>query len=124
MRSKADRVAEFFRRLAASKPYSSADEAYNGLCETLDGVENELTAIPYNPSRWMYDGRMYPPMQDSRRAIPETSEVIRYVSLGHTTYVATNGALLIVDRVTKEIVFAKQGRDGIGVEKWMEQFRK
>ena len=54
--TKAERVAEFFQRLGAAPLASNFDEAYRQVCDILNGVENEMTSIPFDPreldERW------------------------------------------------------------------------
>ena len=46
--SKELRVQEFLDRLKDAPPASSAKEAYALICDTLNGVEDEFTSIPFN----------------------------------------------------------------------------
>ena len=85
------------------------------LSETLNEVEDELTEIPYNPERWQTDGRLDPPLPDSRRPVPDHPEVTRWRSKGHNTYIRNNGAIEIVTTTGHELVFRAPGADGQGV---------
>ena len=58
--AKAERFAEFLRRLRAAPAASSFTEAFRQLGDILNAVEDELTSIPYDPANWQNDGRMYP----------------------------------------------------------------
>lgn len=108
---KSERLAELFRRLAAAPPASSAAEAKSLLDSTLNSVEDDLTAIPFDRSAWQNDGRMYPPQEDSRRPVPGRPDVARYRSRSHNTYIGANGAIEIALDTT-ETLFKKAGRDG------------
>src|SRR3954465_6987776 len=112
--TKAERLAEFLRRLKALPPVPTAEEAFETVARTLNAVEDELTDIPNNPTAWQSDGRMYPPQIDSRRDIPDFPNVTRYRSRSHNTFIAANGA---VEILTTEgfILLSKPGADGRSV---------
>jgi hypothetical protein len=109
--AKRDRLAEFFRRLAAVPAASTREEAYRQTCDILNAVEDELTGIVFDPANWMTDGRMYPPQPDSIRSVKGRPELKRYVSLGHNTIIGPNGAIEI-RLLDGTIVFQKPGADG------------
>jgi hypothetical protein len=114
MVSKQERLREFFRRLHLIPAAGSEAEALELISVILTGVEDDLTDIPADPSRWMTDGRMYPPQADSRRDVPESERVTRYRSRGHNTFIAENGAIEI-RRLDGGVLFRKAGRDGRNV---------
>ena len=109
--TKAERFAEFLRRLDAAPAASDFDEAYGQLSDILNAVENEMTMIPFDPSNWRNDGRMYPPQMDSLRTVPGQSDARRFRSRSHNTLIAINGAIEIRDRSGRAI-FSKPGADG------------
>jgi hypothetical protein len=96
-------------------PVTSGEEALAVLSTTLNEVEDELAGIPYNPERWQTDGRLYPPLPDSRRPVPGYPDVTRWRSKGHNTYIRENGAIEIATVPKGELVFQAPGRDGRGV---------
>jgi hypothetical protein len=108
---KRERLAEFYRRLLAAPPASTAAEAYRQICDTLNGVEDDLTGIPYDPDSWMTDGRMYPAQADSIRPAKDRPDLVRYATRGHDIFVAPNGAFEIRDR-KGAVALAKPGLDG------------
>lgn len=114
---KAVRFAAFLEELKNAQPVSSFDEAYELVCQTLIRVEDTLTSIPYDPEAWQTDGRMYPPQDDSKRAVADHEYVTRFRSRGHNTYISANGAIEIqeVGSNPAKVVFAKSGTDGKGV---------
>lgn len=112
--SRRERLNEFYRRLARAPAAGSFQEARQQQIDILNGVEDELTDIPYDPERWALDGRMYPPQNDSMKRMPEHSGVRRFRSFRHYTYIGENGAIEITG--TDGVVeFHKNGRDGRGV---------
>lgn len=78
----------------------------------MNEVEDELTAIPYNPEKWREDGRLYPPQPDSQRPVTGREDVIRLRSKGHSTFIRDNGAIEVVSLDTGETVFRAPGVDG------------
>jgi hypothetical protein len=112
--TKSVRLELFFERLLKAQPASSHDEAFELLATILNQIENEMTTIPFNPSTWETDGRMYPPQSDSLRDVPNFPNVKRYRSIGHNTYIADNGAIEITTVTTdkEESIFSKVGSDG------------
>ncbi len=109
--TKAQRFAEFLRRLDALAPSSTFDEAYQQMSDVLNAVEDELTSIPFNPASWQNDGRMYPPQLDNLRAVAGRGDVKEFRSRGHKTLIGDNGAVEIRD-LSGRSVFAKPGADG------------
>ena len=115
------RLLELFRRLQALPPAKNFAEAYRQIEDTLNQVEDELTSIPFNPQNWEIDGRMYPPQEDNVRAEEGYTGVFRLRSRGHSTFIASNGAMEIrrsrrTGRQEDEESFvSKPGADGRGV---------
>ena len=109
--SREQRFREFVRRLREAPPSAGFDEARQLLAQTLNAVEDEMSGVPYDPSRWQSDGRMYPPQDDSERAVSGYPEVRRYRSRRHNTFIAMNGALEI-RTVEGEVLLTRPGADG------------
>ena len=101
----------FLQRLEAAPPASSADEALDLLGRMLNAVEDEHSGVEYNPKPWKYDGRMYPPQEDNRRAVPERPSLRRYRSARHNTFIGPNGSILIQD-LDRKVLLDKPGLDG------------
>jgi hypothetical protein len=110
--SRGERIQEFFRRLAAAAPAADHDEAMWQVADILNAVEDKMTSIPFDPSFPLNDGRMYPPRPDSKRAVPDRTDVIRYRSKRHSTLIGDNGAIRILDHASGDVVFDKPGADG------------
>jgi hypothetical protein len=87
------RLKIYFFRMMRSPPASNHDEAMHLMAETLNGVEDEFSGVPYDPAESGNDGRMYPP--DPRFSVRRTRVpgVRVYRQRGHVTYVADNGAI-------------------------------
>ena len=109
--TKAERFAEFLRRLGTAPAASDFDEAYRQIGDILNAVEVEMTTIPFDPANWQNDGRMYPPQMDSLRAIPGRSDVKRFRSRSHNTLIGDNRAIEIRD-LSSRAIFSKPGADG------------
>jgi hypothetical protein len=103
------RLREFLQRLSFAEPAGDAAAALALLAELLNAVEDEMTSIPYSPSRT--DGRMYPPQPDSARTEGEAEGITRYRSAHHNTWIGEDGAIRI-DEVKGPCVINKPGRSG------------
>ena len=110
------RLAVFLERLRVAPAASGADEAIALVRSTLNEVEDEHSGTPSNPAGFKSDNRLYPPQDDSKRAVPNRPELTRYRSRGHNTYVGSNGAILIVltgiEDSVRQVVLNKPGSDG------------
>jgi hypothetical protein len=116
MTSRKERLEEFMRRMTASEPRSTFDDAYELLCDTLNEVEDELSGVPYNPDMWSTDGRLYPPQPDSfRKDCKDHPSVVRLRTRGHNIFIAQNGAIEIQKLNGEGVIFQKPGADGKGV---------
>ncbi len=109
--SKAERFAEFLRRLGAAPAASDFDEAYRQVCDILNDVEDDMTSIPFDPPNWMKDGRLYPPQLDKMRDLPGRPDVKEFRSRRHFTLIGQNGAIEIQD-LFGGAIFAKPGANG------------
>jgi hypothetical protein len=132
-RSKAERLAEFMRRLQALAPARSLEQARFQVETTLNLVEDEWTSIPFDqavldPSagRPGPSDRMYSPQDDSMRSVPGHPGVKRFISFGKHTFIAANGAIEIRSARAADgsiarppesgpLLFSKRGADGLGV---------
>jgi hypothetical protein len=116
--SKQERLRECFRRMASADPSSSFDEAYRLLCTTIDQVEDEHSGQPNEPERWKELDRIFPPKMDRMSSI-EGTDVKRFDTVRHLTYIAPNGAIeirrtrLVAGKVV--VQFSKSGGDGRSV---------
>jgi hypothetical protein len=110
--SKEERLAEFLRRLGSAPAAKAFEEAYSQICNILNEVEDELTAIPNEPENWQTDGRLYPPKLDNVRTVPSEGAIKRFRSVGHNTFIGENGSIEIEVIQTKEVIFSKAGEDG------------
>jgi hypothetical protein len=112
--TKAERLAEFLRRLQRAEQATTAAEAFALLASTLNTVEEELSGAPYDPTSWQTDGRMYPPQPDSSREVVGRPDVTRYRSQAHNTFICANGAIEI--RTIDDVVLISiPGADGHSV---------
>ena len=111
--SKSHRLAEVFRRLEGIPAARSSEEAWSNLERTLDAVEDELSGVPKNPTRWRSDGRMYMPQKDSELKAPAKG-VRKFRSRGHYVLLGSNGAIEIQD-LQGRTVHDRKGADGHGV---------
>lgn len=109
------RLQVFLERLRSAEPVATGEEAKRLIDETLNEVENRLTDIPYDPTQWRTDGRMYPVQDDNAGDVDGYPEVTSYRSRKHETLVRENGAFEIRDANTQEVLIAKAGSDGKGV---------
>lgn len=110
--SKEERFEEFLRRLGNAPPAKTFDEAYSQLFNILNEVEDEMSSVPYNPENWQTDGRLYPPLPDSVRAVPDHPLVRRFRSRKHNTFIGENGSIEIQVVTSKATIFSKPSEDG------------
>ena len=108
---KKERFTIFLERMKAAPPAESAKEALTLLVEVLNAVEDEFSGVPYNPSLWQTDGRMYPPQSDNLRSVPGRPTVRRYRHVRHNTFIAENGAVRI-QTLDGDVLLDKPGKDG------------
>ena len=105
-------MAEVFRRLERMPAAASGEEGRANLENVLDKVEDELSGVLKDPSRWQSDGRMYMPEADSQVNAP--TGVQKFRSRGHYVLFGSNGAIEIQDLKGKT-VHERSGADGRGV---------
>ncbi|MCA8913111.1 MAG: hypothetical protein KDB82_15530 [Planctomycetes bacterium] len=120
-KTRAERLAICFERLATAPPADSYEAALKLVCDTLDQVEDEFSGEPNDPSRWMELDRMFPPLADN--LFPDTPRkgVTTAVTRGHNILIGSNGSVEIHRRVktdkekTTILEMSKPGADGRGL---------
>jgi glycosyl transferase family 1 len=98
---RAERLAEFYRRLATELTATSADEALHQVSEVLDTVEDELSGIPRQsppPRQAVAGARMYPPLDD--RIIRYEDGSLSARTRGHRIEIEASGSVTIFNRRT------------------------
>ena|SRR5687767_8688835 len=105
-----ERLAEFFRRLAAAPPAANAEQALALVCRLIEQIEDELCPVPRQyPAPRRFTGRMYPPKEDriqrfaDGRIIAETRH--------HLIHCRADGSISIIHVPTETRVLYKKGRN-------------
>lgn len=107
------RFALFIEELEAAEPVASFAEARRLLEGILNDVEDRHSGVPFSPSEWAVDGRMYPPQDDSEQK-SSVAGVRMFRARRHRIGVAANGAIRITTAGTRTdaVVLDKPGQDG------------
>ena len=106
----AERLAEVYRRLYGLPAARSAEEAFQMICDTLEGVEDEYSGIPRReppPEPPATDGRMYPPT--GTNVVRLASGAILARARRHSIEISKQGAILIRKRGDGTVDFEKAG---------------
>lgn len=109
------RLQEVYRRLAEVPAARTFAEMRGQLDDILNAVEDQLTGIPYDPSRWSTDGRLYPVQDDNVFEVEGHPRVTLLRARRNEIYIADNGSIEIRNAATGEVEFSKAGADGLGV---------
>jgi hypothetical protein len=106
--SKKERLELVFQELEKAPPATSAEEALELVCLTLEAVEDKHSGVPYDPN---------PPRRKSERMFrPQADSIDRRADGGLTaetfgqmirTY--PDGSIIIVDKGDGRILFEKKG---------------
>ena len=112
---KAERLAEFFRRLQSAPPTGSFEEAGALIAATLNAVEDEFSGAAYSPPNWKEDGRMYPAMGDNIVQLPGHRTVRQMRHAHHLTLVSDEGAIEITERNSGRVLLVKRSASDRGV---------
>lgn len=108
--SMAERLQEYYRRLAADPPAVSVSEAMDQMSRRLDEVEDEASGIPKQsppPQPEQPDGRMYPPQEDSIRRMADGGIAAR--TRGHRVVIGRDGSIVVTNLTTGQVEFTKPG---------------
>jgi hypothetical protein len=114
-----ERLRLFVERLKDAPPALSAEEATAQVNEILNGVEDEMTEIPFDPDaaqQLTTDGRMYGPHDSFASDWKGRPDLIRFAHAKHDTIVGANGAILIRIRRPPSIWLSKAGADGMEID--------
>jgi hypothetical protein len=104
---KAERIAEFLRRLAAAPAASSLGTGFILVTTTFEAVEQEMAGD---------DDPMFPPSGDYYHDYEGRDDLALFRQAGHETIIRTNGAILIRNKKTHAVALDKPGADGKKVD--------
>jgi hypothetical protein len=107
-RSIRERLDELYRRLHDLPRAGSSVEAFQQLCDTLDGVEDAWSGIPKKsppPGPSVSDGRMYCPQDDF--IVRGDDGGILALTRGHRIEIAADGSVRIISKSTGQTEFEK-----------------
>ena len=108
-----ERLKEFFRRLEAAPPASSAEEALALVSRLVEEVEDALCPLPREePPPRFFSGRMYAPQEDSVKRFP--SGLIRATTRRHRIICGSNGSISVFHIRTRALDLHKKGKDEHG----------
>jgi len=116
---KRERLRVFLERLRNAPPASTTGEATALVNEMLDGVEDEMTDIPFDPDaaqQLTTDGRMYGPHESFASDWKGRPDLTRYAHARHDTLIGASGAILIRIRRPPRILLSKPGADGLEID--------
>ena len=111
---RSQRFALFLAELEQAPLAVDVASARRLLEDILNRIEEAHSGVPYDPEKWMTDGRMYPPHDDFEQPCPIAGAVL-FHSLGHAIWFAANGAIRIERRRGSnkgQIDLDKPGADG------------
>jgi hypothetical protein len=112
---KAHRLQEVYRRLAEAPAAQTFAEMRRQLDDVLNEVEDQLSGVPYDPRRWVTDGRLYPVQDDNVYDVEGQPRVLLLRARRSEIYIGDNGAIEIRDAASRAVEFSKVGADGRGV---------
>ena len=111
---KTHRLQEVYRRLAEAPVARTFAEMRRQLDDVLNAVEDQLSGVPYDPRRWVTDGRLYP-VQDDRVFDVEGHPCVMLLRARRMPiYIGDNGSIEI-QNASGAVEFSKPGADGRGV---------
>jgi len=106
MGTKTERLAEVYRRVARLPRPSTAQESFDQFCDVLDEVEDEMSGVAKQfPPPADGGGRMYCPLADRTTYFEDGG--IEAFSTGHAIRAYADGSIVISDRHTGEVEFAR-----------------
>lgn len=114
---KGERFRLFVQLLTSAAPARNGEEARQLLDTLLNQVEDEHSGVPYQPSNWRFDGRLYPPQDDAELKSP-WPDVRAFRTRGHYVLFAESGAVRIIEARRAlgssdgKVVLDKPGSDG------------
>ncbi|HBI43099.1 MAG TPA: hypothetical protein DDY78_09625 [Planctomycetales bacterium] len=104
------RLVEYYKRLHGQPPATTAEEALERLRDTLIEVEDAYSGIPRSdppPSIGQSDGRMYPPLDDNVKRLPDGG--ITALTLRQKIRIGPDGSITITNWATGQVEFWQAG---------------
>ena len=107
---KGGRVRLIFATCESAEPFSSHDDAFDGINAIINAIEDVHSSEMYNPQGPRHD-RIYGPSRMFAQ-VGDFPGVIVYAHVAHFTIIHESGAFMFVARVGKKVLVDKLAADG------------
>lgn len=110
--NRSQRFALFLAELEAAPAAHDQASARLLLEDILNRIEEAHSGVPFDPEKWMTDGRMYPPQEDQEKVSPIAGTSL-FFSFKHRIWIGDNGAVRIERRIQPNLGLVELDKPGI-----------
>lgn len=110
--TRSERLRCFLDRLLAAPAAPDFLSAFGLLADILNRVEDEMSEVPFDPSAWRDDGRLYPPQLDREVRWDQHGERA-FRTVRHFVVFGDDGSIRILDATSMAVIATKPGAQSV-----------